>query len=486
MAEDRYDLVVIGAARPGSSPPPSPRGWAPAWRWSSVSAPAATASTSGSRAERVLLRWRASPTRPRHADRFGLGAYVPSVNLARVMAHVRATIETVVRGGDTRDADRRGGGLLPGHGALRRPARRRRRGAAPACAPLPHLYRARPALPDVPGLADTPYLTSETVWALEAAARPTCSCSAAGPSGWSWRKRSAAWAPAVTLLTRGDRLLGRADPTSPRRWRRMLADDGVDVRTGVAVERVGPTAAGVEVAAGAESWQGDALLVADGRAPNVRGCSSTAPDRARAGRHRRRPLPADQPATRLRLRRRAGRSAIHALRRSAGLSRACATRCCRAAPRRCATVPWTLFTDPEAAQVGLERAAGARTPQRRRARGTCSVERVDRALARGTGAGPSGRAAANGELCRRPRRRRAGQRSSSTSTCSPSARPADGLDLAGPIHVYLLFDGRRNSPRSARSRNFLAHPLRGRLLRRWVRRAVMPGRRRRGVARQKH
>src|SRR5437763_1746439 len=123
---------------------------------------------------------------------------------------------------------------------------------------------ARPALPDVAGLADTPHLTSETVWALERL--PThLLVLGGGPVGLELAQAFRRLGAAVTLLTRGDRLLSGADPDVSAALAAVLADDGVDVRTGVAVERVGPTAAGVEVAAGAESWQGDALLVATGR-----------------------------------------------------------------------------------------------------------------------------------------------------------------------------------------------------------------------------
>ena len=54
---------------------------------------------------------------------------------------------------------------------------------------------SRPAVPAVPGLADVPHLTNETVFDLDRAAVAGCSCWAPGRSAASWRRRFAGSGP---------------------------------------------------------------------------------------------------------------------------------------------------------------------------------------------------------------------------------------------------------------------------------------------------
>ena len=50
------------------------------------------------------------------------------------------------------------------------------------------------SVPPIPGLAETPYLTNETIFELKKNAQLISSSSAAGPSAASWRRRIVAWA----------------------------------------------------------------------------------------------------------------------------------------------------------------------------------------------------------------------------------------------------------------------------------------------------
>lgn len=139
---------------------------------------------------------------------------------------------------------------------------------------------ARAAVPDVPGLADAPYFTNETIFSLER--RPAhLVVLGGGPIGCELAQAFARLGTRVTLLDRGDRLLARDEPEASAVVARALAADGVAVWHGAALARVEPHAdatctlhvhdARRPPGGPAHALETDALLVAVGRTPNVDG-----------------------------------------------------------------------------------------------------------------------------------------------------------------------------------------------------------------------
>lgn len=73
----------------------------------------------------------------------------------------------------------------------------------------------------------------------------------------------------VTILEHGDRVISREDPDMSDAVATMLRDEGLDIRTGVQIDRVESDGDGVAVVlAGGERLTGNRLLVAAGRIPN--------------------------------------------------------------------------------------------------------------------------------------------------------------------------------------------------------------------------
>jgi pyruvate/2-oxoglutarate dehydrogenase complex dihydrolipoamide dehydrogenase (E3) component len=127
---------------------------------------------------------------------------------------------------------------------------------------------SRPAVPPIPGLATARFLTNETVFDL-----PELPASLAvlggGPVGCELAQAFARFGSRVTLVEAADRLLPREEPQASWTVGSVLVREGVDVRTGVSVAKVGPDgrlrlSGGDEIAA---EW----LLVAVGRAPVTEG-----------------------------------------------------------------------------------------------------------------------------------------------------------------------------------------------------------------------
>ena len=93
-----------------------------------------------------------------------------------------------------------------------------------------------PVAPDIPGLADVPWLTSTT--ALELTERPrSLLVIGGGYIGCELAQMFARAGTAVTFVMRS-RLLPEAEPEIAEALIRYLADEGVTVRTGLAYSRI--------------------------------------------------------------------------------------------------------------------------------------------------------------------------------------------------------------------------------------------------------
>ncbi|HSA81107.1 MAG TPA: FAD-dependent oxidoreductase, partial [Geminicoccaceae bacterium] len=129
-----------------------------------------------------------------------------------------------------------------------------------------------PAVPPILGIEDVPYLTNETVFALDE--RPEeLIVIGAGPIGIELAQAHRRLGARVTVLGRG-RLLPKDDREAVAVVRRRLTDEGLVLHEGVAFESVIRRGNGLAVAfkhqGGAdEVVRGSHLLVAVGRRPNV-------------------------------------------------------------------------------------------------------------------------------------------------------------------------------------------------------------------------
>jgi pyruvate/2-oxoglutarate dehydrogenase complex dihydrolipoamide dehydrogenase (E3) component len=124
----------------------------------------------------------------------------------------------------------------------------------------------RPAVPSIPGLDATPYLTNETLFALEALPQRLIVLGG-GPIGIEMAQAFRRLGAAVTVVEAAQ-ILSREDPEAAEVVRAALRGDGVDLREGAAVTRADSTPEGVALTLeGGETVTGSHLLVATGRRP---------------------------------------------------------------------------------------------------------------------------------------------------------------------------------------------------------------------------
>lgn len=130
---------------------------------------------------------------------------------------------------------------------------------------------SRPAIPPIPGLAEIPYLTNETIFDLTACPEHLIVIGA-GPIGLELSQAHRRLGAKVTVVE-ADRALAREDPAAAALVVEKLRGEGIDLLEKTAAKRVSGAQGDIRVVVegdGAErEISGSHLLVATGRRPNT-------------------------------------------------------------------------------------------------------------------------------------------------------------------------------------------------------------------------
>lgn len=211
----------------------------------------------------------------RRAGRFGVNGHEPAVDFgtvdfSKVHGHVRSVIDSIA----PHDSQERFEGL--GVRVIRAAARFTGPDAVEAGGTVVRARRfvlatgSRPAVPPVPGLADVPFLTNETLFERNAAPGHLIVLGG-GPIGVEMAQAHRRLGARVTVLEKGT-LLPKDDPELVEIVRHRLALEGVHTIESAAVARVERAGNGIAVRLDdGRRIEGSDLLVATGRAPNVEG-----------------------------------------------------------------------------------------------------------------------------------------------------------------------------------------------------------------------
>ena len=205
----------------------------------------------------------------READRFGIGAVEPAVDMARVRDHVRGVIAAIAPTDSAERFTKLGVRVIAAEARFVDPR---------TVVAGPHTIRARrfvlatgsaPAAPPIPGLEGTPFLTNETIFDLAETPQHLLVIGA-GPIGVELAQAHRRLGAAVTIVEAA-RVLARDDPEMAAVVERALLRDGVTLRTGARIERAESRDGRIALHLGGETVEGSHLLVAAGRRPVVEG-----------------------------------------------------------------------------------------------------------------------------------------------------------------------------------------------------------------------
>ncbi len=223
---------------------------------------------------------------------------------------------------------------------------------------------ARAAGIPIPGLAETGFLTNETVFSLTAAPRELAVIGA-GPIGCELGQAFARLGVRVTMLEVAPRILLKDEAEAAAVVRRFLEADGVRILVGASIRRAarqgGRKVLEYEVGGEAASVAVDEILVSVGRAPNVEGIGLQAAGIAfdpkkgvQVDAHLRTTNPrvyaAGDVASRFQFTHAADAMARIVIGNALFPGRG---------RHSALLVPWCTYTDPEVAHVGLTRAEAA-------------------------------------------------------------------------------------------------------------------------------
>jgi len=218
----------------------------------------------------------------RHADRYGLESAEPQFRFAAVMRRVREIIAAIEPNDSVERYTGLGVDVAQGHARIVDPWTVEITGADGSVQRLTTrsiiiAAGAAPVVPDLPGLAEAGYLTSDTLWdafsALDELPR-RIAVLGGGPIGCELSQALARLGAEVTQIEQAPRLLGREDEDVAEAARAALERSGVTVLTGHTALRVESGADKRLVVSDGQDERAigfDALLVAVGRKARLSG-----------------------------------------------------------------------------------------------------------------------------------------------------------------------------------------------------------------------
>ena len=346
----------------------------------------------------------------RTAGRYGLPAAAPEVNLKAVMDHVRSIVNAVYHeespqklradnidvflgAAQFRDPHTLtvGETVRPSGPRVFRPVIERPMKsldeATLAARNVLIATGARPFIPPIPGLDSVDFMTYESIWDLEVLPRHLLVVGA-GPIGCEMSQAFRRLGSKVTLIEGEDRMLLHDEPEASQVLAQVFEGEGIDLRFDALAERVWQDADGIHLVAGGEELVGDAMLVTVGRRPNVNGLgldkagvayndAGIQIDRNAQTSQQHIYAAGDCPGS-------------HQFTHYAGWQGFLAARNALLPGSTTSVterVPWTTFTDPEVAHVGMTEAQARAKYGDRVMICEWPMARVDRALAEGDAAG---------------------------------------------------------------------------------------------------
>ncbi len=179
---------------------------------------------------KALLRAAKHVHQARHGAAFGLANSEAPVDFPAVMAHVVRSIETVRPHDSVARYTELGVECISGDARLVSPWTVAVNGRELSARAIILATGAEPSLPDLPGLAEAPYLTSDTLWDLRDLPRRLLVLGG-GPIGCEMAQAFARFGSEVTLVEMAPRLLPREDEDVGAFVHQVFTAEGIRIET---------------------------------------------------------------------------------------------------------------------------------------------------------------------------------------------------------------------------------------------------------------
>jgi pyruvate/2-oxoglutarate dehydrogenase complex dihydrolipoamide dehydrogenase (E3) component len=362
LTSTRYDLVVIGGGSAGLSAASLAAALGARVALLDRERLGGECLYTGCVASKALLQVARVASQTRAAARFGLSAHLDPVDLAAVADHVQQVIDEVYQESDSPERYvAQGVDVAFGEVRFLSPSRLALNDQALTAGHFLVCTGSHPTVPSIPGLAEAGFLTNETVFALRSLPARLVVIGG-GPVGCELGQAFARLGAHVTILEQLDRMLSRDEPEASQVLQERLAAEGIAVHTRTQVTGVTRSASlkviSVGTPTGPVELAAEEILVATGRSPNVDGLGLEA---AGVAYDARQGIAVDATLRTSNPRIYAAGDVIGGYRftHAAALEARAAVRnalypgCSKLDER---VMPWTTFTEPAVAHVGLTEA----------------------------------------------------------------------------------------------------------------------------------
>jgi len=226
---------------------------------------------------KAFIRSASAAHQVKTAQDYGLSDAYAQVNFAEVMERVQRVIGKIEPHDSIERYTELGVDCIEGEARIVDPYHGQVNGQTLRTKNIVIATGARPSLPDIPGLPDCPYYTSDTIWNLREQPKRLVVLGA-GPIGCELAQSFQRLGTHVTLVNRSNRILPKEDPDTVQFVRDRLEHEGVQLVLGTADLDIQQNAESRASYTLSLSHQGiskrydfDCLLVATGRTPNVTG-----------------------------------------------------------------------------------------------------------------------------------------------------------------------------------------------------------------------
>ena len=267
MASHSYDMVIVGAGSGNMLP----AGQFAGWKIAVVEADrfGGTCLNRGCIPSKMLVYTADVAQAVRHAGRFGIGAQWTGADWPAIRGRVFGRIDPLH---DRAVAHRRADGVevFIGEARFVSPKVLRVGGQELRADRFVLATGSRPRVPQIPGLADVPYLTSDTIMRLETLPR-SMAVIGGGFIAAEMSHVFGSLGTAVSIIERGEHLLSHHDADVRARFTEQYSER-FDLRLNSVVDRVSAAGPGVRLdlatPSGPQRLDAEVLLVATGRRPN--------------------------------------------------------------------------------------------------------------------------------------------------------------------------------------------------------------------------